>query len=66
MKNSGVFDYAIWVDRGDQLPPENKNSMSLEQWMADFTIDNNGTLSDLEFNVRQLISHIDPYSVQDA
>ena len=66
MKNSGVFDYAIWVDRSDHLPPENKNSMSLEQWMADFTIDNNGSLADLEFNVRQLISHIDPYSVPDA
>ena len=66
MKNSGVFDYAIWVDRSDHLPPENKNSMSLEQWMADFTIDNNGSLADLEFNMRQLISHIDPYSVPDA
>ena len=66
MKNSGVFDCAIWVDRSDHLPPENKNSMSLEQWMADFTIDNNGSLADLEFNMRQLISHIDPYSVPDA
>jgi hypothetical protein len=65
MKNTGVFDYAIWVDRSDFLPPENKNSMSLEQWMADYTIDNNGTLEDLEFNVKQLISYIDPYSVQD-
>ena len=65
MKNSGVFDYAIWVDRSDYLPPENKNSMSLEQWMADYTIDNNGTLDDLKFNVKQLISNIDPYSVPD-
>lgn len=65
MKNSGVFDYAIWVDRSDHLPPESKNSMSLEQWMADYTIDNNGTLADLEFNIKQLFSHIDPYSVVD-
>jgi hypothetical protein len=36
--------------------------MSLEQWMSDFTLDNNGTIADLEFNVGQLISHIDPYS----
>ena len=63
MKNTGVFDYAIWVDRLDHLPPEAKTSMSLEQWMADYTIDNNGTLSELEFNVNQLIQHIDPYSV---
>ena len=65
MKNTGVFDYAIWVDRGDHLPPENKHSMSLEHWMADFTIDNNGSLEELEFNVAQLIGHIDPYSVPD-
>ncbi len=65
MKNTGVFDYCIWVDRSDHLPPENKNSMSLEQWMSDYTIDNNGTLQDLEFNVQQLIGHIDPYSVSE-
>ena len=62
MKNTGVFYYCIWVDRSDHLPPESKNSMSLEQWMADFTICNNGTLEDLEFNVHSLISHIDSYS----
>jgi hypothetical protein len=65
MRNSGVFDYAIWVDRSDYLPPESKNSMSLEQWMADYTIDNNGTLEELEFNVRQLMLHIDSYSVTE-
>ena len=63
MRNTNVFNYAIWVDRSDHLPPEAKTSMSLEQWMADFTIDNNGTLTELEFNVKQLIQHIDPYSV---
>jgi hypothetical protein len=26
--------------------------------MADFTIDNNGTLSELEFNVNQLMNYI--------
>jgi hypothetical protein len=62
MRNTGVFDKAIWVDRSEHLPFENKNSMSLEQWMADYTIDNNGTLEDLEFNTEQLIKHIDPYS----
>ena len=58
MRNTSVFDYAIWVDRSDYLPPEQKTSMSLEQWMADFTIDNNGTLEELEFNVDQLIKNI--------
>ncbi len=58
MKNTGVFDYAIWVDRSDHLPPEPKTSMSLEQWMADFTIDNNGTLEELEFNTSSLLEYI--------
>ena len=58
MKNTGVFDYAIWGDRSDHLPPESKDSMSLEQWMADFTIDNNGTLNELMFNTYQLIEHL--------
>ena len=58
MQNTGVFDYAIWVDRSKYLMPESKDSMSLEQWMADYTIDNNGTLEELEFNVDQLITHL--------
>ena len=58
MKNTGVFDYAIWVDRSDHLPEESKDSMSLEQWMADYTIDNNGTLNDLYFNTYQLIEYL--------
>jgi len=59
MKNTGVFDYAIWVDRSDHLPPESKDSMSLEQWMADFTIDNNGTLDDLKFNLDRLMCYLE-------
>ena len=58
MKNTKVFDYAIWVDRSDHLPPEAKDSMSLEQWMANYTIDNNGTLDDLQVNVDQLMKFL--------
>jgi hypothetical protein len=59
MRNTEVFDYAIWVDRSDYLPLEAKDSMSLEQWMADYTIDNNGTLEDLQFNIDQLMKFLD-------
>jgi hypothetical protein len=55
MKNSCVFDYAIWVDRSEHLPPEPTSSMNLEQWMSDYTIDNNSGLEELKFNVRQFM-----------
>lgn len=58
MRNTGVFDYAIWVDRSDYLPLEPKTSMTLEQWMADFTIDNNGSLEELNFNVDQIMNYL--------
>lgn len=58
MQNTGVFDYVIWVDRSMHLPPESIDSMSLEQWMADFTIDNNGSLLDLTYNLDQLMVYL--------
>jgi hypothetical protein len=58
MRNTGVFDYAIWVDRSDHLPAESCNSMSLEIWMADYVIDNNGTLQELDHNVHALANHL--------
>ena len=58
MKNQKVFDYVIWVDRSDHLPIEDKSSMTLEMWMADYVIDNNGTLSELIRNVDHLMSNL--------
>jgi len=55
MRNTGVFDYAIWVDRSDHLPQEAQSSMNLEIWMADYVIDNNGTLDDLRRNTVELM-----------
>jgi hypothetical protein len=55
MRNTGVFDYSIWVDRSDVLPAEDKSSMNLEAWMADYIIDNNGTLEDLKRNTCELV-----------
>jgi hypothetical protein len=63
MKNSGVFDYAIWVDRSDYLPLEEKDSMSLEPWMADYVIDNNGTIEDLIHNTSQLMDRLEEIEI---
>jgi hypothetical protein len=56
LRNSGSFDYSIWVDRSDHLPPEPPTSISIEPWMADYVIDNNGTLEELAINVKSLIT----------
>tara|TARA_B110000977_G_scaffold137608_1_gene174810 strand:+ start:17180 stop:17821 length:642 start_codon:yes stop_codon:yes gene_type:complete len=58
MQNTGVYDFCIWIDRSDHLPSEGDDSMSLKQWMADFTIDNNGDLEELQFNTRNLMEQL--------
>lgn len=58
MRNIHLFDYAIWVDRSDHLPLEDRSSMTLEIWMADYVIDNNGSLDDLIRNTLQLASNL--------
>lgn len=61
MKEQHIFDHVIWVDRTDHLPTESKDSMTLEESMADFVIDNNGTLDDLHKRVDALMDKIHPY-----
>lgn len=58
MKNRGIFDYAIWVDRSEHLPMEDRSSMNLEPWMANYVIDNNGSIEELENNVCDLMSFL--------
>lgn len=58
VKNAGIPDVVIWVDRSDHLPPEPKESCSVEPWMADFIIDNNGTIEELEINVLSLFDRL--------
>jgi len=58
MQNEEIFDYAIWVDRSDHLPKEDPSSMSIEQWMCNYTIDNNSELERLKLNVDILMRTI--------
>ena len=58
MRNTGVFDYCIWVDRSDHLPAESSSSMNLEIWMADHVIDNNSTLEVLNRSVGDLADYL--------
>lgn len=55
MKNANVFQISIWVDRSNHEPPEDKSSNTIEPWMADFVIDNNGSPEDLQQMVELLM-----------
>ncbi len=57
LRHIDAFDFAIWVDRSRRWTDEDKSSMGMAPWMADFVIDNNGTLDDLRANVRRLWDH---------
>lgn len=54
-KTAGVADLIIWVDASDRMPPEDASSCTVEPWMADYVIDNNGTLEDLKYNIEALV-----------
>jgi len=58
MKNEEIFDYAIWVDRSDYCHLEPESSMTIQQWMCHYTIDNNGDLERLKKNVDILMKTI--------
>lgn len=58
LRNAGVFDYSIWVDRSEHLPPESSDSISVQPWMADYIIDNNGSLELLKRNTLSLIDRL--------
>lgn len=55
LKNMGVYDLCIWIDRSEHQPPEDRSSCTVEPWMADFAVDNNGTLEDLDRNLSALM-----------
>ncbi len=48
LKLHKAYDLAIWIDAGERCPLEPRTSITVEPWMADVVIDNNGTLEDLD------------------
>lgn len=57
-KCEGLFDWGIWVDRSKHCPPEDSSSNTMQPWMADFVLDNNGTLAELETRVCTLYDRL--------
>jgi hypothetical protein len=54
IKAARLFDYSIWVDRSKVLPPEPTTSNKMLPSMANYILDNNGTLDQLVTNTRNL------------
>lgn len=59
IKAAGLFDCAIWVDASDRLPAEDERSCSVTKEMADFVIDNNGTIAELEKSIKASIRRLE-------
>lgn len=59
LRNASVFDVAIWVDAYERIgSKEDESSCTVEPWMADFVLDNNGSLVDLERNLDVLMTSL--------
>lgn len=46
-----LYDYVIWIDASKRIPPEDRSSNTMSPNMADYIIDNNGTLEELKHHV---------------
>lgn len=59
LRNAGVFDVAIWVDACERLEyREPRSSLTIEPWMCDFVVDNNGSQADLERGLCALMEYL--------
>lgn len=63
MRQQGIFDFSIWVDRIQHVPPEPSSSMTIRPSDCDFVLDNNRTLLDLTVRAQDLYKRL---SVQYA
>jgi len=64
IKKEGLFQYSIWVDRSKHIAPEPTTSNTMTKDMADYVIDNNGTMGQLLNRTRNL--YIDLVSLEYA
>jgi hypothetical protein len=53
-----VYDFAVWVDASDRHSPEGRESCTVEPWMADYHLDNNGDLTALSRQVDALAARL--------
>ena len=58
-EKENLFDLSIWVDRSKHKPPEPESSNQIRDFMCDVTIDNNGSIIELERKAKRLRGLID-------
>jgi hypothetical protein len=58
MEDEGLVDYTIWVDASKRHPPEPDTSCTITSSDADFIIDNNGSLAQLNSNIAKVLWQI--------
>lgn len=58
MDQQSIFDFTIWVDALDRLPPESKDSMTITIDDCDYIIDNNGPEEELESRVIEVMDEV--------
>src|SRR5262249_16104405 len=54
IKAERLYDYSIWVDRSEHVPPEPEACNKMKPGMANFILDNNATLAQQEIRTRAL------------
>lgn len=64
VKKEGLFDYSIWVDRSKHEAPESTASNTITPDMANYILDNNGTLEQLKIRASNL--YLDLLSLEYA
>jgi hypothetical protein len=56
LRNAGVFDVSIWIDACERVEyREPRSSLTIEPWMCDYIVDNNGDLANLRRNLASLM-----------
>lgn len=55
LKAEHAFDCCLWVDRSHHAPVELTTSFNIGLNAADYIIDNNGTIEDLEVNILEIM-----------
>lgn len=57
----GLFDFVIWVDASERLPPEPVDSCQVDVHCAHLSFNNNGKLGDFAYHAERLLHSIGFY-----